>query len=61
MLHGFNLTSLLVVPVVVINKKHEFIGPGEDKDVYVLALKSNTVTHDISEPWLGLLLYFKYK
>ena len=44
MLHGFNLTSLLVVPVVVINKKHEFIGPGKDKDVYVLALKSNTRT-----------------
>lgn len=31
MLHGINLACLLVVPVVVINKKHEFIGPGEIK------------------------------
>ena len=31
MLHGINLACLLVVPVVVINKKHEFIGPGEMK------------------------------
>ena len=28
-LHGLNITSLLVVPVVVINKKQEFIGPGK--------------------------------
>ena len=29
LLHGINLACLLVVPVVVINKKHEYIGPGE--------------------------------